>query len=175
VRLATLRRQCRTLIADIEVPRPFDLTAFCSYVARRRGRPLHLHPLDNRQVGGTVCGLWLATDRADHVFHALGTGPLHRQHIILHEIGHMLCDHVSPGLSHDQALALLLPDLDPATVTRVLGRSAYSAPQERTAEMVATLINERAGNTIAMPVAGTAVGNLHEALGDPYGSGRLGA
>jgi hypothetical protein len=173
MRLATLRRQCRKLIADIEVPRPFDLQTFCSYVAARRGRPLHLHALDNRLVGA-VCGLWLATDNADHVFHAVGTGPLHRQHIVLHEIGHMLCDHISPGLPQDRALALLLPDVDPATITRMLGRSGYTAPQERTAEMVATIINERAGNTIAGPDAGTTAGNLREALADPYGSDRLG-
>jgi hypothetical protein len=138
VRLRRLERECRRLIADIEVPEPFDLSVFLSYVAARRGRDLHLHP--QPAPAGAPCGLWLATDTADHVFYAAGTDPLHRRHIILHEIGHILCDHQAPGL----VLPEVLPDLDPATVARVLRRSTYSAPQEQVAEMIATMINQRA-------------------------------
>jgi hypothetical protein len=134
VRLRRLERECRRLIADIEVPDPFDLSVFLSYIAARRGRDLHLHP--QPAPAGAPCGLWLATDRADHIFYAAGADPLHRRHIILHEIGHILCDHKAPGL--------VLPDLDPATVARVLMRTTYSAPQEQVAEMIATMISGRA-------------------------------
>lgn len=166
MRLKQLEKQCRSLLADIDIPQPFDLSAFCRSVAARRGRSLHLHPLPAQAAEG-ACGVWLATDRADHVFYAAGTGPLHQQHIILHELGHILCDHVTPGLTADDATALLLPDLDPATVARVLRRTSYTAPQEQVAEMLATMINERATSGAANPPADLLLGNLHAAFADP--------
>lgn len=172
MRFRQLEKECRRLIADIEVPNPFDLSVFLSYVAARRGRDLHLHP--QPALDGTPCGLWLATDRADHVFYAAGTDRLHRQHIILHEVGHMLCDHRSADVAvPDLALAdLAMPDLDPATVARVLRRSAYTAPEEQVAEMVATMINERAVNGHARPPADPLLSGLSEAFIPGYEHGR---
>jgi hypothetical protein len=167
MRLKTLEKECRRLLADIDVPRPFDLSAFCSYVAACRGRTLHLHPLPQNYSEGAPCGLWLGTERADHIFYAAGTGQMHQQHIILHEIGHILCDHRAPGLTPDDAIALLLPDIDPATVARVLRRSSYTAPQEQMAEMMATMINEAAANGYDRRPVDPALSNLHEALADP--------
>ena len=154
MRLRRLERDCRRLIADVEVPEPFDLSVFLSYVAARRGRDLHLHP--QPAPAGAPCGLWLATDAADHIFYAAGTDPMHRRHIILHEIGHMLCNHRAPGL--------VLPDLDPATVARVLLRSTYSAPQEQVAEMIATMISERALRAAEPRSDDPLLQGLHEAL-----------
>jgi hypothetical protein len=168
MRLRELEKQVRRLLAGLDVPDPFDLPAFCASVAAARGRDLHLHQLPQAGVDGTACGLWLATDKADHVFYAAGTGWLHQQHIILHEIGHILCDHVAPGPSPSDVTALLLPDLDPATVARVLRRSSYSAPQEQVAEMIATMLNERAGSAAARPPADPALVNLYDALAEPF-------
>ncbi len=168
MRLRALEKQVRQILAGHDIPDPFDLPAFCASVAAARGRTLHLHQLPRAGVDGTACGLWLATDKADHVFYAAGTGWLHQQHIILHEIGHILCEHVAPEPSAADVTALLLPDLDPATVARVLRRSSYSAPQEQVAEMIATMLNERAGTTTARPPADTALGNLYDALAEPF-------
>lgn len=168
MRLRELERQVRRILAGLEVPDPFDLRAFCASVAAARGRDLHLHQLPQAGVDGTACGLWLATDKADHVFYAAGTGWLHQQHIILHEIGHILCEHVAPEPEPEDVTALLLPDLDPATVARVLRRSSYSAPQEQVAEMIATMLNERAGTVAARPPADPALGNLYDALAEPF-------
>lgn len=169
MRLKTLERQVRRILAGLDVPDPFDLRAFCASVAALRGRDLHLHQLPRAGADGTACGLWLATDKADHVFYAAGTGWLHQQHIILHEIGHILCDHVAPGPSPEDVTALLLPDLDPGTVARVLRRSSYSAPQEQVAEMIATMLNERAGAVAsARPPDDPALGNLYDALAEPF-------
>lgn len=168
MRLRELERQVRGILAGLEVPDPFDLRAFCASVAAARGRDLHLHQLPRAGADGTACGLWLATDKADHVFYAAGTGWLHQQHIILHEIGHILCDHVAPPPEPEDLTALLLPDLDPATVARVLRRSSYSAPQEQVAEMIATMLNERAASAVARPPADPALGNLYDALAEPF-------
>ncbi|MEV4134892.1 hypothetical protein AB0J72_22295 [Dactylosporangium sp. NPDC049742] len=169
MRLRTLEKQVKRMLAGLDVPDPFDLRAFCASVAAARGRDLHLHQLPAAGVDGTACGLWLATDKADHVFYAAGAGWLHQQHIILHEIGHILCDHVAPEPEPEDVTALLLPDLDPATVARVLRRSSYSAPQEQVAEMIATMLNERAATTAAArPPADPALGNLYDALAEPF-------
>ncbi|GGM81149.1 hypothetical protein ACFFX1_18465 [Dactylosporangium sucinum] len=166
MRLKKLERECRRLLAGFDVPQPFDLDTFVADIAARRGRPMHLHPLPAPHTEGAPCGVWLATEQADHVFYAAGTGRIHQQHIILHEIGHVLCDHVAPGLEPDDATALLLPDLDPATVARVLHRSSYTAPQEQIAEMIATMINERALNDYVRRPDDPLLGRLHEALAE---------
>ena len=87
--------------------------------------------------------MWIATAEADYICHARGTSPLHQQNIILHEIGHMLCDHVGPGVVAGGAP--LFPQLDPAMVERVLARGRYSTPQEEEAELMAAVIRETAG------------------------------
>ena len=58
---------------------------------RRRNRMIFLHPFTSGP--GIPCGLWLATARADHIFHEAATTPWHRTHIILHEVAHMLLGH----------------------------------------------------------------------------------
>ncbi|WP_236654336.1 hypothetical protein [Streptacidiphilus anmyonensis] len=59
---------------------------------------------------------------------------------MLHEIGHMLCDHTGLGAG----LASMFSRLDPAMVERVLTRGGYPTPQEKEAELMAALILERA-------------------------------
>ena len=149
-----LRWRSERRLRGIRVPRPFDLDAFCAEVAARRGRPLI-----RRAVPGLAaeapCGMWIATDRTDHIFYDPGTSPLHAEHIVLHELAHILCDHSGSA----GALARLFPDLDPAAVRRVLGRVSYTTEQEREAEMLASLIR---GRTAAN--AGT-IGPLADAFG----------
>jgi hypothetical protein len=163
--LAQVRRRCLTLLDEIDVPDPFDLTVFRDRIARRRGRPVHLHPLPADADAGTPCGVCLTTDDADHIFHVPGTSPLHQQHIILHELGHLLCDHVGAGEASTEAVSRLLPDLSPGMVRRVLWRSSYSSVQEQMAEMMASLVLGRAGPPRRY---GSAVlDRIHDALGEP--------
>jgi hypothetical protein len=133
-----LRRRCERRLHGIRIPSPFDLDTFCAEVAARRGRPMIRRPVAGLSAGAP-CGLWIGTGSADHVFYDPGTSPLHAEHIVLHEVAHILSGH-SGG---DGALALLFPDLDPATVSRVLGRVSYTSAQEREAEMMASLIRGR--------------------------------
>src|SRR5689334_682748 len=131
---ATLRRRLR----GIRVPDPFDLDQFCAEVAASRGRPLHRLPLAGLDPG-SPCGLWLGLPTADYVFYDPETSPLHAEHIVLHEIAHMLCDHGHRSAQADLA-AQLFPDLDPELISRVLGRASYSTGQEREAELLASMI-----------------------------------
>jgi len=132
-----LRRRCERRLRGIRIPQPFDLDAFCREVESRRQRPLRRRPIPGLS-SHAPCGLWIGTPEADHVFYDAGTSPLHAEHIVLHELAHILSGHTL-----DTSLTTLFPDLDPATVARALGRVAYTSVQEREAEMMASLIRGR--------------------------------
>jgi len=88
-------------------------------------------------------GLWIATPAADYVIYAEDTSPLHRQHIILHELSHLLCDHHPAPLDDVSLPDDLFRDLRPETIVRLLQRAAYTTAEEREAEMLATLLLAR--------------------------------
>jgi hypothetical protein len=149
-----LRRRCLLRLRDLPLPAPFDVHILCDQIAARRGRPIRLVPM----AGLTgVCGLWIATDTTDLVCYERDTTRPHQDHIILHELSHLLCEHFPVGLP-----AALLPDLDPAMVRTVLGRAGYSTAEEREAETLASLIRQRA-TTRAGDTLHT---RLHDALDD---------
>lgn len=138
--LSQLRERCRQLLAGITIPSPFDIHAFCDQIATQRGRSIRLYPMAS---GPAPCGLWVATESTDYIFYEASTSPLHRDHIVLHELSHLLCDH-PPAPAQDNELAQqLFPDLNASLVRHVLARSAYSATEEREAELLASLIRER--------------------------------
>nr|WP_296064373.1 hypothetical protein [uncultured Actinoplanes sp.] len=153
--MESLRRRCEARLRGLRIPSPFDLDAFCDEVAARRGRPLVRQAVPGLSAEAP-CGLWVGTGRADHVFYDPGTSPLHAEHIVLHELAHILSGHSG----RDAGLARLFPDLDPATVRRVLGRVSYTTAQEREAEMMASLIRGRPA-----PPPGTTLGRVAGALG----------
>jgi len=136
-----VRRRCVALVDELDLPEPFDMDAFCEALGRRRGRALRRIPAD--LPTGSPSGMWVATDDADYVFFERRTTPLHRRHIVLHELGHLICNHEAPPEMTDAASRMLLPDLDPSVVRRMLGRTYYSVVEEQQAELVASLIHER--------------------------------
>ena len=141
-RLHELRRRCDRMLSELDLPSPFDPAVFCARLSDVRGRRIHLEP--TRAAIGP-CGAWLATDRADYIFYEEATSPAHQDHIIRHELGHLLSAH-EPTSPLDEALArALAPDLDPAVVRRFRGRTTYSTEEEWEAEALAWLILERSG------------------------------
>ena len=138
--LRAVRRTCESTLRDLSLPSPFDVRAFSATVGARRGRPIHMLP-KSTPVG--PCGVWLAMPTADYVFFENATSPLHREHIILHELGHLLRDHAPTEVIDDRALRQLLPTLEVDVVRRVMGRTSYSAVEEQEAEMIASLVLDR--------------------------------
>jgi sirohydrochlorin ferrochelatase len=132
-----------TVIAALDVPDPFDLDELLRRVAAKRGRPIELRPL--RTSVGAACGFWVATRSVDYICYEEDTSRLHQEHIVLHELGHIVCGH----RQRDDAVALLarvlLPNLDPEVVRRVLSRTVYSHPDEEQAELFATVVLGRSG------------------------------
>ncbi|GGU87822.1 hypothetical protein GCM10010260_21690 [Streptomyces filipinensis] len=136
-----LQRRCMAILRDLGVPRSLPFEAIRARVEELRGRPLVLQELPEHVAEIGVCGLWMATDKADYVFYEARTAPLHREHIILHEIGHVLCDH-HRGVTDraDDLAGPLVGDLQPHVVKRLMARTSYTTSEEQEAEMIASLI-----------------------------------
>ena len=139
-----VRRRCRARLRELTLPDPFDLTELCRSVSIGRGRPLHVRGIPGPTCRARPCGIWIATDDEDWIFVDQQTSPLHRQHIVLHELAHMLCGHAAGELPENDMLGRLFPDLSPAMVRTVLSRTSYQSEPEREAELLASLILARA-------------------------------
>jgi hypothetical protein len=151
----------QVLADNLVLPDPFDLTELCEAVGRRRGRPVILAAVPIAALG--PCGLWLATDSVDFVCYERDTSLPHQQHIVLHELGHMLCGHGGQPVQH--ALGGLFPDLDERALQIMLARrhDTRSDADEREAELFAYAILARVRRRSA---AGTAADDGDD---DPLG------
>lgn len=154
MKFASLRRRCEARLRELAIASPFDLEAFCRSVEERRGRPIRLVSVPGR---GGPHGLWVASPSADYIFYERDTSASHQQHIILHELSHLLCDHRLVRSTAAEPSPPLFPDLQPEMVQSVLARTAYSTDDEREAELLASLILER--------VAGSRDGETDDGMG----------
>jgi hypothetical protein len=137
-----LRRRCARLVDTLDIPVPFSAQGLCARLAAQRGRPIELVMV--AMPAGGLCGVWVAAKDRDFIFFEGRTSPLHQEHIILHEFAHLFCGHTTTSVLAPETSRLLLPDLDPNVVDRVLQRTHYSAEEEREAETTASLVLERA-------------------------------
>lgn len=131
---------------ELPIPEQWDRERFVSDLAKLRGRPIRLIPTDTASLAGSPCGLWVVRPDEDIIFHESGTSDYHIDHIIRHEVGHMILGHDRAQMGDavpDSAAELfrrLLPDIDPAGVRAVLGRLDFASEQEREAETFASLL-----------------------------------
>ncbi|MBX6766660.1 MAG: ImmA/IrrE family metallo-endopeptidase [Actinomadura rubrobrunea] len=135
-----LIRRCEERVASWSVPNLQDITALVDFVSLRRNRRIHLIPIP--MGAAAPSGLWFALEDADIVVYESQTSKLHKDHIIAHELGHMLCEHRSVT-TLDAFDAALFPDLDPRLVRDMLRRSAYSDEHEMEAEIIASILLRR--------------------------------
>lgn len=135
-------RRHRELVDRLDLPRPFNLTLLCRSVGEQRGRPIVLVPLGLSALG--PCGLWLATDTVDYICYEQDTSVPHQEHIVLHELGHILCGH---GGSETLGTSLggMFPDLGGEALRIMLarGQHGYADQQEAEAESFAYALLDR--------------------------------
>ncbi|MGV4982239.1 hypothetical protein ACVB8X_34235 [Streptomyces sp. NRAIS4] len=158
-----VRKRCQALVGALDLPSPFSIGALVEELSVRRDRPIRILTMP---IGSAVnaCGLWIATDTSDIIFVEEKTTKFHREHIVLHEIGHILCDHRISDQETLGALSTLLPSISPVMISRLLARTNYTTEQEQEAELVASLIHSTAGMRAPSPSAGVR-GALEAALG----------
>lgn len=157
------------MLRELDIRPPLDVSELCRRVGEQRGRPIRLasHPIP---VPGPF-GVWIATDTADYILYQQETSKAHQNHIILHELGHILAGHSSDE-QDDDLLQDLYPDLGPEAVRRALRRTSYDDAHEREAETVATIILEWASVLDVVAPRSSADATTHRigtALGDRVG------
>ncbi|MGW6871713.1 hypothetical protein ACWGHA_05185 [Streptomyces xanthophaeus] len=152
----SLRKRCEKILGHLDLTQPFSLDGLCRHIAEQRGRPIRLHPLPKEAAESGVCGLWVGTASVDYVFYEAQTTPLHREHIVLHELGHILFGHHSVEGEEVDGDAPV-----------VLGRTNYTTRQEQEAEMLASMIRIRTAHAAPQSAAraGDTLSRLESAMG----------
>jgi hypothetical protein len=87
--------------------------------------------------------MWISTNMGDFVIYEARTTRAHQEHIIAHELAHILCGHWAVDDAENNVLRQLFPDIAPEVVRRVLLRTRYSDVNEQEAEMMASLLLAR--------------------------------
>lgn len=148
-----LRRRCRSLLRDLDVPAPLNVHDLCRRLGESRGRPIELYEYPIEVPG--PFGLWFNLRDRDAIFYQQESVPWHQDHIVLHELGHLLCEHPSDTGIVDSATDAIRRN-PPAGLkwdtTEDEGgdngdvgrrrRTCYDDRHEREAELCATIIQE---------------------------------
>ncbi|MCL7494764.1 hypothetical protein AB0K49_18300 [Streptomyces decoyicus] len=157
------RKRCQALVNTLELPRPFSVDALVCELSAHRGRPIRIHTVPISDATN-ACGLWVSTDVSDDIYVEKKTTKFHQEHIILHEIGHILWNHCITDQETRSALSTLFPNLSPDMVGRLLARTNYTTEQEQEAELMASLIHATA-KKLVRPLSTGVCGELEAALG----------
>ncbi|MGW7334304.1 toxin [Streptomyces sp. NPDC054840] len=143
-RLKKLRKAGAQRIAELDLPTSTDVAELCRHLGEVRDRPITLVPM--QMPSSHPCGMWVAARDEDLIFYDANTTGAHQEHIILHELGHIICCHRGAGGLDEAAARLLFPNLDPELVRDMLLRATYDDVQEQEAEIIAYLLSQRMGD-----------------------------
>ncbi|MGW0757072.1 hypothetical protein ACWD1Y_11390 [Streptomyces sp. NPDC002814] len=144
-------RALRDFVASLGLPPADNIRDLIPFVEQHTGRPIVLIPVTDRSAlpesldATSPCGLWLATDKADNIFYDATTSVAHQDIIIGHELGHILRRHHTVDgdiLAGVGTLGGLLPDMTPALIRMLVGRTRYAEPDEAEAETIGSLLLE---------------------------------
>ena len=128
------------LLREVPIPEPFDIAEYCAAIAKRRNRRIRLCA---KVMNGKPFGLWVPLATEDQIWYERETSAWHQQHIILHEIGHMLRNHgLSDQVPPNAYPYELLPDLNPEHFIG-MRRDGSATPEEDAAEAFAKEVRRR--------------------------------
>ncbi|RPK88760.1 MULTISPECIES: toxin [Streptomyces] len=139
--LRRLRKDGARRIAELNLPSGAGVADLCRYLGGIRNRPITLVPL--QMPTSHPCGMWVAACDEDLIFYDANTNSAHQEHIILHELGHIICCHRGAGWLDEASARSLFPNVDPGLVRDMLQRTTYDDIQEQEAEVIAYLLSER--------------------------------
>ncbi|MFR9806473.1 hypothetical protein ACL02T_29915 [Pseudonocardia sp. RS010] len=148
-----LSRRHRALVRKLELCPPLDLDSLRERLSVVRGKPLVFVAVSLPVPGPS--GQWVPGAEMDLVTYQKDTTPLHQEHIILHEIGHIICGHDNVPIGRGAVSALCRGEQEGLEELRAsieananpdeMHRSHYGDAKEWEAETVATIIREKAG------------------------------
>lgn len=136
--LLAARQRCIKVARQIASPAPLTFDQMIDNAARHRHRPIT--PVGTDLDGTTPCGILITTNERDLILYPNSATPLHRKHIVAHEIGHLMLGHTGTHKFQDDLLRRLTPNLSQDLIRRLLGRTTYEDRQEREAEVFATVL-----------------------------------
>lgn len=147
----------------------FSIDHFVQHVQQLRNRPILCVPY---AFSPGISGAWIYGSRIDFIFYRSNTHRIHQNHIILHEIAHMLLNHplrpIQDVLSPD-----LLQELPiPMGHLRALQPNRAKDIVEQEAEDFVALVQKqvvRAQRMAELTAGGTSIGALQPYIqGLPY-------
>lgn len=144
VRWTELRARCAARVTDllhhVPLPNPWDANEFLNQLERRRGREIDLCAVP--WTSGDSTGAWKRNADHDLIAYAANTTSIHQDHIILHEVGHMVFDHRGQCVLSERQARRLAPHLRPAAFAHLLNTASHRI-EEAEAETFATMILAR--------------------------------
>lgn len=141
--LKLLGRVCDELLAGLMLPKGADIFALCQGLSQQRGRAVKVVPVELPDP--QLYGIWFSTDEADFIAYEKRTSRLHQEHIIAHELAHIVRGHrgIGSGPGAATGAGTLFPHLDPKVVRSMRPRAGYSDGDEQEAEAMASLLLAR--------------------------------
>ncbi|MGW7292816.1 hypothetical protein ACWGIB_10575 [Streptomyces xiamenensis] len=152
---ADLHRLLRRELRSLGATHPLNVEELCDALGKRRGRTLYLRPAPLAKPGPS--GYWAEYETFDVILYQQETTRLHQEHIILHEVGHILVAEEEEGApvnaeetSHDpdhgtnsvEGWAEMLPVFGESAIKRLARRCSYEDGEECQVELAATIIME---------------------------------
>ncbi|GAA2245022.1 hypothetical protein GCM10010232_35070 [Streptomyces amakusaensis] len=144
-----LQRDCRRFVRDLDLPPEESVRDLIPVVEELSGYPIRLLPAPSDGGREGLCGMWLrTTEGIDYIFVDEGTSRAHQDHILAHEMAHILRDHqgslplLPPASLPEQnpVADRLVTTIDPAVVKMMLGRTSYEYRDEREAELIGSYL-----------------------------------
>lgn len=135
------RARVRAILAEVPLPSPWSMNAWVDRLEAWRGREIDLLPVQYQP--GQPSGAWQAREYYDLIAYTEHTSALHQDHIIAHELAHMLCAHTGTCLMSEAEAAVLAPQLSPQMLSHLLTRVTTSS-DEYEAELIAVLLMSEA-------------------------------
>jgi hypothetical protein len=138
-----------SLIAELPpLPRPWSVDVLCERLEAQRRRPLVLHALS---LPAVPFGLCYRDGECDHIIHRAEFTGYYRDHVILHELCHLLADH---GTSADPRRGAGPAEQPLSSLVARAQRNPHSPAEEELAEVFATQVLKSAQQTPPVPVSG---------------------
>ncbi|WP_344417629.1 DUF6545 domain-containing protein [Amycolatopsis minnesotensis] len=141
-RRASKADSCHRFVREFALPAEFGVPELVSRaVAMRGGRQIEVKAAD--LAGTTPTGMVVSRRRHDVILYPEAATPVHRRHIVAHEIAHLILGHDGHAVSDDVAelcRATVAPHLPAGLIRRLLGRTTFADAVEHEAELAATLL-----------------------------------
>jgi hypothetical protein len=144
-----------------------DISGVKEHLERSSGRPIHLVPMTLKS--SEPCGMCISGACEDFIVFNASASPLHQDHIIAHELAHIIMGHITSRRLDRATAELLFPDLEAAAVGDLFTRvGSYCDPDEAEAETLASIIQSRSHRQ-SLPRSPGMLGQLEVAFGNYLG------